>query len=106
MTRTVAPRDLGGRLLRNLARTTPELPGNSQIQEIRVRGFSQRTIRIWPWNCLLYSRTVRPGDLAPDHPNVGAADLTLSTVNESDLLAEVELGGLSVINTLNLDQAV
>lgn len=27
MTRTVAPKDLGGRLERNLARTTPELPG-------------------------------------------------------------------------------
>lgn len=26
MTRTVAPKDLGGRLERNLARTTPELP--------------------------------------------------------------------------------
>lgn len=26
MMRTVAPKDLGGRLLRNLARTTPELP--------------------------------------------------------------------------------
>jgi hypothetical protein len=48
---------------------------------------------------------VWPSDLAPDHPDVGAADLTLSTVNESDLLAKVEVGGLGVINTLNLDQA-
>ena len=57
-------------------------------------------------NLDFHSRTVRPGDLAPDHPNVGAADLALGTVNESDLLAKVELGGLGVINTLNLDQAV
>jgi hypothetical protein len=49
-------------------------------------------------------RTVRAGDLAPDHTNVGAADLTLGPVNESDLLAEVEAGGLGVINALNLDQ--
>ena len=47
---------------------------------------------------------MRPGDLAPDHPNVGAADLTLSTVNESDLLAKVEAGGLGVVNALNLHQ--
>jgi hypothetical protein len=37
---------------------------------------------------------VRTGNLAPDHPDVGAADLTLGTVNESDLLANVEAGGL------------
>jgi hypothetical protein len=48
---------------------------------------------------------VWPSDLAPDHPDVGAADLTLSAVDESDLLAKVEVGGLGVINTLNLDQA-
>jgi hypothetical protein len=48
---------------------------------------------------------VRAGDLAPDHANVGAADLTLGAVDESDLLAKVEVGGLGVINTLNLDQA-
>lgn len=52
------------------------------------------------------TRTVWPGDLAPDHTDVGAADLTLGTVDESDLLAKVEVGGLGVINTLNLDQAV
>jgi hypothetical protein len=49
-------------------------------------------------------RTVGAGDLAPDHPNVGAADLTLGPVNESDLLAKVEAGGLGVINALNLNQ--
>jgi hypothetical protein len=48
--------------------------------------------------------TVRAGDLAPDHPDVGAADLTLGTVNESDLLAKVEAGGLGVVNALNLHQ--
>jgi len=47
---------------------------------------------------------VRAGDLAPDHPDVGAADLTLGPVNESDLLAQVEAGGLGVVNTLNLNQ--
>lgn len=50
--------------------------------------------------------TVRPGDLAPDHPNVGTPDLTLGPVNESDLLAQVEFGGAGVINTLDLDQTV
>lgn len=49
---------------------------------------------------------MRPGDLAPDHPDVGAADLTLGPVDESDLLAQVEGSGLRVVNTLDLDQAV
>ena len=34
--------------------------------------------------------TVRTGDLAPDDADLGAADLLLATVDESDLLAEVE----------------
>lgn len=64
------------------------------------------------------------GDLAPDHADLGAADLLLAPVDESNLLAEIEaimtvsiqtdwehsshvdiLGGVGVINTLNLDQA-
>ena len=49
---------------------------------------------------------MRAGDLAPDHPDVGAADLTLGPVDESDLLAQVEGSGLGVINALNLDQTV
>ena len=48
---------------------------------------------------------MRAGDLAPDHTNVGAADLTLGPVNESDLLAQVEAGSLGVGDTLDLDQA-
>lgn len=91
MTRTVAPKDLGGRLERNLARTTPELP-----EYVRQFVKNRRSCR---------RHTVRPGDLAPDHPNVGATDLTLSPVNESDLLAQVEGCGLLVVNTLDLDQA-
>jgi hypothetical protein len=40
MTRTVAPKDLGGRLLRNLARTTPELPVTESDMDISM-GFGQ-----------------------------------------------------------------
>lgn len=70
---------------------------------------------------------MRPGDLAPDYPDLGALDLSLCPVDEGDLLAQVEaicrtrlshpsftrstddvvrysLGGLRVIHTLNLDQ--
>lgn len=61
-----------------------------------------RSFGFWAFS----ERTVRAGDLAPDHANVGAADLTLGAVDESDLLAKVEVGGLGVINTLDLDQAV
>lgn len=63
------------------------------------------------------------GHLAPDDTDLGALDLLLSAVDESDLLSEVEavtflaccsfpinpsghsLGGGNIINTLNLDQA-
>lgn len=48
---------------------------------------------------------VWPGDLAPDDTDLGAPDLLLAPVDESDLLAEVEVGALGVVNTLNLDQA-
>lgn len=50
-------------------------------------------------------RTVRAGNLAPDDTDVGAANLTLGTVDECHLLAKVELCGLGVLNTVNLDQA-
>lgn len=33
---------------------------------------------------------MRAGDLAPDHADLGAADLLLSPVDVGDLLAEVE----------------
>jgi hypothetical protein len=49
--------------------------------------------------------SVRTGDLAPDDADLGTADLLLATVDESDLLAEVEVGGVGVVNTLDLDQA-
>lgn len=47
---------------------------------------------------------VRAGDLAPDDANLGAADLLAATVDEGDLLAEVEVGGVNAVNTLDLDQ--
>lgn len=49
--------------------------------------------------------TVRTGNLAPDDADLGAADLLLGLVDVGDLLAEVEVGGSGVINTLDLDQA-
>lgn len=72
---------------------------------------------------------MRAGDLAPDDADLGTADLLLAPVDESNLLSEVEaiercqyldrhvkekkpflcgvdiLGGVGVINTLDLDQA-
>lgn len=68
--------------------------------------------------------TMRSGDLAPDNTDLGSTDLLLATVDVGDLLAQVEaislvnipssrsvptmydvLGGLGVIDTLDLDQA-
>ena len=66
---------------------------------------------------------MRSGDLAPDHPDVGASLLLLCAVDIGDLLAKVEaaqnvsnhitvskrlsdiLGSTGVIDTLDLDQA-
>lgn len=72
---------------------------------------------------LVERHTVRPGDLAPDHADLGSSDLLLALVDICDLLAKVEasitvrifinmwlswlnvLGGVGVVNTLDLDQA-
>lgn len=48
---------------------------------------------------------MRPGDLAPDHADLGSADLLLALVDERDLLAEVEVSSVGVIDALDLDQA-
>lgn len=48
--------------------------------------------------------SVRTSNLAPDHPDVGTPNLALGPVDESDLLAEVEVGSLGVVNTVDLDQ--
>lgn len=48
---------------------------------------------------------MRPGDLAPDHADLGSSDLLLALVDICDLLAKVEVGGVGVVNTLDLDQA-
>lgn len=45
------------------------------------------------------------GNLAPDHSDLSSPDLLLTSVDEGDLLAKVEVGGVGVVNTLNLDQA-
>lgn len=46
-----------------------------------------------------------PGDLAPDHADLGASDLLLAAVDVGNLLAEVEVGGVGGINALDLYQA-
>lgn len=120
MTRTEAPKDLAGRGLENLARTTPELPGR------RVR-ITVGLKRIFQSIVCGSKHTVRAGDLAPDHADLGATDLLGTAVNESDTLAEVEagftrladariarcvfriseedlLGALDIVDTLNLDE--
>ncbi len=77
--RTEAPKDFAGRGWANFARTTPELPIplSAKAQSISV--------------CLeSHEHTVRAGDLAPDHTDLGPANLLLSPVDVRDLLAKVE----------------
>lgn len=83
MTRTEAPKDLEGRGRENWARTTPELPRSDWLAESSLPvGYSQRMAMIF--------LTMRPGDLAPDDPDLGAPLLRSTLVDVGDLLAEVE----------------
>ena len=47
-----------------------------------------------------------PGDLAPDHPDLGAANLSRRAVDESDLLAQVEGCGLGVIDAIQFEKTI
>jgi hypothetical protein len=88
MTRTEAPKDFVGRGEVNLARTTPELPNRSLLDDCcrHVSQIGNFVLTVWP------------GNLAPDNANLGAADLLLSAVDVGDLLAEVEAGKLSALS--------
>jgi len=83
MTLTDAPKDFGGRLRLNCARTTPELPLPTLLA-----AFSFPT--------LFQQLTMWAGDLAPDNSNLRSSDLLAGTVNEGDLLSEVEAAKTSV----------
>ena len=110
MMRTMAPRDLGGRLCLNCARTTPELPIGGLVSDA---AHVLASVRPWipdlpspfpPAECGVRKRTVRASDLAPDDTDLGAADLLLATVDVGNALAVVEGGGLGVVNALDLDE--
>ena len=79
MMRTMAPKDLDGRLCRNCALTTPELPVEYSI-----------SIPILTALLLMLVHTVSSGDLAPDHSDLGSSDLLLTPVDVGDLLSKVE----------------
>jgi len=83
ITLTDAPKDLGGRLFLNCARTTPELPG----KKVRTTNFQI---------VIFLTHTMWPGDLSPDDPNLWSSNLSLRTVNESDLLSKVEAVTVSI----------
>ena len=85
MIRTEAPKDLEGRGVVNLARTTPELP-RIVVSTRHVVAEGCEASRSPGY----ISRTVRSGDLAPDHSDLGTTDLLLRLVDIRDLLAEVE----------------
>jgi hypothetical protein len=110
MMRTEAPKDREGRGFVNFARTTPEFPRLRQLVPNRMGKRPGRT---------MWSR-----HLAPDHPDLGSPNLLLAPVDVGNLLAQVEaatsqypdcmlqrsarenlLGGSSIIDALDLDQA-
>ena len=112
MMRTMAPRDLGGRLCLNCARTTPELPVRGDLSAMLLiclplmRPLIPDLSPPFPSSrvCGVRKRTVRAGDLAPDDTDLGAADLLLATVDVGNALAVVEGGGLGVVDALDLDE--
>ena len=97
----------------NLARTTPEFP----IYSCQLRRFIRH---LFVGEII----TVRSGNLAPDHSDLGASLLVLCAVDIGDTLAKVEamtavrtivfavltnsrcyiLGSIGVINSLQLEQ--
>lgn len=101
MTRTLAPKDLGGRLDLNCARTAPELPV-IPISVSTLLSQPQPLLQISISNAHISSsnrsnpaglgevRTVRAGDGAPDSPDLRATDVLVGAVDEGDLLATVE----------------
>lgn len=48
---------------------------------------------------------VRSGNLAPDHSDLGSPDLLLAPVDVGDLLAQIEVGSVAAVDTLNLEEA-
>lgn len=83
---TEAPKDLGGRLLRNCARTTPELP----IRLTSSRKLPQTNILSLVSCEALRQHTMWSGDLAPDDSDLRPTHDLVRAIHESDFLAEVE----------------
>jgi hypothetical protein len=109
ITRTEAPKDFGGRLCLNCARTTPELPASSSFLSVRFSRTSRRgsqDISDVQHRIASPRRTMCPRNLSPDHSDLRSLDLALGPVHESDFLSEVELGGIRSFHTLELEQAI
>jgi hypothetical protein len=79
----------GGRVQHDTNRSAERLRGERR----RELGADNARVSVWA------------GDLAPDHADLGATDLLLAAVDEGNLLAEVEVGSIGAVNTLDLDQA-
>lgn len=78
MTLTDAPKDFGGRLRRNCARTTPELPFQYRQRTALVQG------------ALYRGYTMRSCDFAPDNPYFRATYFLSRSVNKGYLLPQIE----------------
>ncbi len=111
------------------ANRSAKRPGRKGVCELRTddarvtcRNLSAMNLPPCTGEC--FGHTVGAGNLAPDHADLSSANLLLSPVNVRDLLAEIEaislqsvgflrlrdsgkcvLGGIGVIDALDLDQA-
>ena len=82
MIRTDAPKDLGGKLWANLARTTPEFPVPSDMDGQK-----------WPLDPFLFKawlHTVRACNLSPNDPELGAPRFAGCAIDEGNLFAQIE----------------
>jgi len=71
------------------AESSTERGGREVLAEL---GTDEAAVSMWP------------GDLSPNHPNLGTLSLALAPVDERNLLAAVESGILGGSNTLDLDE--
>lgn len=111
---TDAPNDFGGRLCLNCALTTPELPVDRYLRLVTCPDITGRG-----------SRTMRPRNLSPNDPYLRSLNLPLRSVDERNLLSQVETrytsgsgfilhgipdkslpGRLGIFNALDLYQTV
>jgi hypothetical protein len=86
----IYPPHLNRRRVEHDANRRAKRPGGEGVCEF---GTNDTRVAMWP------------GNLAPDHADLGATDFLLAAIDIGDLLSEVEVGSVGVVDALDLDKA-